>query len=819
MASHSVTIQRRLRPLRLAFLIQPSDTKSLRSILEINSCLWGGRYNAIIPVFGRTPTWRDDRRFSPPARDVLRGYVQAFEPDFIVAADARLATGLKVEKERILSLSDVLDSGRDEHVQFGLSVFNLYRDLYEREFQFVRRHPAKVVHPSSPSKEMDNFIAACFGSFPVGKEFEYFGTGYKDAFDAAGQTINESNFFETFTSGVGTPLRLGSAGLNLRRLAWSPGPTLFYMDATSSIDIIDFWNLRALGWKIFPVPKQWSSALVAPCKSFIEENHLPLQGNPKIFQRTTLLKSRRLNKADLDKFFREVCPEQSAEPALMMQTLYPRLWDEWARDKDHVQRCEISAEDASLDLVPDSGRISFGTLSPDFAAETRMTGHPKWANVVRIRDYWPGSETAHVIPPNTPEVDRLLDSPGRSEVSATTEGIVVSCQYNDWTCRWSLPQGTPLLKTWFADKGFNVELSDKGRIALQMIRALGGPSGARVVSHPDIVRLLNDMAHGDVELPGEESEDGAKKQARGLARARFTSKDRWIGLLRRIHGNHDVQVKRHWDALINRGVLRLGLHLKCQQCVQTTWYPLDKISPELICERCGEKLQFPVGDPPRDAWSYRTQGPFTVENYAQGSYVVAAALRFFSVALHGEATWAAGLEDKKNRFEVDFSLWWDRSSYGGPEPALVFGECKTFGRFEQKDVTRARTLAKNFPGVILVFATLRDSLTQREKRLLTGLARSGRRFLGAGKTHAPVMVLTAHELTHDMGPPYCWKDAGGKFAQFADRYRGFGGLTEMCDATQQLHLGMESYGEWLQKELERRRQRWERLRTRQTKEA
>jgi hypothetical protein len=46
-----ITVHRRLRPLRLAFLVQPNDRKALSRVFEINTCLWGGRHNAIVPVF------------------------------------------------------------------------------------------------------------------------------------------------------------------------------------------------------------------------------------------------------------------------------------------------------------------------------------------------------------------------------------------------------------------------------------------------------------------------------------------------------------------------------------------------------------------------------------------------------------------------------------------------------------------------------------------------------------------------------------------------------------------------------------------------
>ena len=74
------------------------------------------------------------------------------------------------------------------------------------------------------------------------------------------------------------------------------------------------------------------------------------------------------------------------------------------------------------------------------------------------------------------------------------------------------------------------------------------------------------------------------------------------------------------------------------------------------------------------------------------------------------------------------------------------------------------------------------------------------------------MVLTKHELliVADFGPPYCWEDAGGKFAEFAPRFRHSAELNELSDATRQLHLGMESYAAWHEKDMEKLTRRLQR---------
>ena len=49
----------RLRPTRIALLVRPSDLTSIRRFMRACTCLWGGVYNPIIPVFRSCPPdWR-----------------------------------------------------------------------------------------------------------------------------------------------------------------------------------------------------------------------------------------------------------------------------------------------------------------------------------------------------------------------------------------------------------------------------------------------------------------------------------------------------------------------------------------------------------------------------------------------------------------------------------------------------------------------------------------------------------------------------------------------------------------------------------------
>src|SRR5229473_3143571 len=200
-----VGVSRRLRPLRFGFLVRPGDYQSLLNAIQLNTCLWGGRFNPIIPVFRRLPPgWSDDlferhpeiskqltasakrrvKRFRTHAREFVRGYIDAFEPDYLVEMTAGLSKEITFDSSLILKPEDIIPLGGPygSDLRVGLSVLSLYQNLYDREFRFVQKQPPRVVAVRAKKASMSLFTAACFGSFPSTGQLAKFAEAYKAAF-------------------------------------------------------------------------------------------------------------------------------------------------------------------------------------------------------------------------------------------------------------------------------------------------------------------------------------------------------------------------------------------------------------------------------------------------------------------------------------------------------------------------------------------------------------------------------------------------------------------------------------------------------------
>ena len=124
---------------------------------------------------------------------------------------------------------------------------------------------------------------------------------------------------------------------------------------------------------------------------------------------------------------------------------------------------------------------------------------------------------------------------------------------------------------------------------------------------------------------------------------------------------------------------------------------------------------------------------------------------------------------------------------------LVFGEAKSFAAegFKSADVERMSKVADKFPGAFIVFATLKDELSDAEKSSIGELAMQGRARLENGQPRSPVIVLTGTELFASWHLGHAWKDKGGQHARFAELAgMSLDNLRTLAELTQQLYLGL-----------------------------
>jgi hypothetical protein len=184
-AERSIAVEQRLRPLRLAFLIEHDSRSQALTAIETCCSLWGGALCPIIPVYRRTPRWlnRHIHPLQQASVDVTAGWIEAFEPDYLVEAVSGLAAGTCYDSQFVVPLSQVQDPAPRANAGYGVSAGDVYATAYEQVYRFAQRHPDDAVL-CDPARQQDAlWTAAVFGTLPESGPFRPLRDMYRQTFD------------------------------------------------------------------------------------------------------------------------------------------------------------------------------------------------------------------------------------------------------------------------------------------------------------------------------------------------------------------------------------------------------------------------------------------------------------------------------------------------------------------------------------------------------------------------------------------------------------------------------------------------------------
>jgi len=771
-----------LRPVRFAFLVPLADKKAIREAIQLSTFLWGGIYNPIVPVFKRLPKrWHGRwRRRSQGWRAIVQGYLDNYDPDIVVPMveldSVRELVGerLRITPERILG-----DAERHGGSGCGTSIFDVMSHFCQRELIYVRRYPLQF-ESCFPRLSRANglFLASVFGELPheVASKFE---SRFQKILDASLPTVSIKNYSDYFRFGDKPklfPRRMSS--LEIRRPnGWSHGrhPAVLLLDASEPLDIIDYWNLRALSWDVMPLPLQavGSDRLLEHVIEFLDQN----TGDPP-FDMPTILKSRMTNRRQLEECISWIRSGENGEKhkrQLGIQEWYPPVWDAGRAEPDARCKPAVSASKRQ-DLILVGDRFVFEPAVPPF--RDRGGGFaPRYANDVDFRFYGSGRLLAEVIPEGPREIASALGAWEKIHWRFSSTGIVFLPEGYEKSHLLSPPDAEVVFKEWMRSQGWDVELSVPGRVARTIAGRLSAASWMYMLDDEAVIELL-------------ESFTGDKYRHRD---------DVW-GNVQEIAGRRGRGASAEWllDKLVEFGVLQLGVEIQCSSCQQHSWYSLEELDYTVQCGKCLDEFRVPARDPKAELkWAYKATGPFNNENKAHGAYGVLLTLRFFSRLMDASTTPIFSFNERGNDrgIEADLALFLSTSWATGhrENQKLVFAECKSRNRFKRKDVSRMRRMMREFPGSTIVFSSFNRGLTKGEINMIRPLAERGRNSRRGRRPINPVMVLTGEELFGDSGIPPSWR----RLPEIMECMRGnrysVQSWLALCDATQQLRLGMDPW--------------------------
>jgi hypothetical protein len=814
------------RPLRLAFLIPPDKTV-LRKVIQTNYTLWGGTFNPIITLYARpAKAWKGHPNDKISLAKRALGYVRAFDPDILVDCTANgLPPYLQSSGRAVIKIDEIWSgfaSDPGERVpKYGVGLFELLNALYKEYFEAIRRFPVKVVLPQLPDQHQ-LFWSATVGELP--KTFtEVAEADYGKAIDFEKISIDPTTYDSIRAADRIFPRQVTRFHLESETTGSHRDDALaFYMDADQLMDVVDFWNLRALGRSVIPIPKQFAQIPEYQefVRGYVRANYRVSRFNPSIPYGTRIICSFNSEMSELQDLAKSLNVEKLFDAkvdfrALTLQHWYPRIWDEWAMGKDGATPDNVSCSEHTVAFSDTEGTVSFDLLKPEFVDDVPLGG-PRYANEIYPKFYGAKENIrADVLPYDHGQA--VLRAAGgwmslRDELRIGRTGLVHLVSWNR-RVNWKIPLAEEIFFAWLQDKGFDAKLSTCGILAKEVYSQLGG--WLYPLTHERVLKLVERMNKGD---EGDEDAGARRHQPRRSskppARAvgeqrerRVPSKGMPLGAVRKELKKADP-TGNLYRSLVEKRVFQLGYRTQCIHCRRASWYGVDSLKNELVCPLCYKTISAisAVDFDNHGSWFLKTAGGASVGNYADGGFCVLLTLNFFE-RNHSLQTTPVMSFDATNKgsgkpLEADFGLMWQETVYGEAQDGILFAECKSYNSFEKKDFERMRTLAKQFPGAALAFCTLRSELTPNEIRELKKITKAGMKYWKPERPINPVLILTGTELFDFIGPPHCWD--GITIPEWAKRAHT---VLEVCNATQSIHLGLPHWQETWEAQFQARRQK------------
>ena len=193
-------------------------------------------------------------------------------------------------------IRDLSDTSTPRH---GIGLIELLEDFVDKEFKYKRNDNLDIAFPVLPRANR-LFLASVFGVMPENAQ-QIIDRHFADV-----PGIRKINTKLWIFADLWSPERVFPRKLSMWSLENRPlrDATLFVCDATNAQDIIDYWNLRAAGYYVVPIPIQAAALgnVKRLARNFIEENYRPYRYNPRMFHHTTVQKFHNISEEKVKNF-------------------------------------------------------------------------------------------------------------------------------------------------------------------------------------------------------------------------------------------------------------------------------------------------------------------------------------------------------------------------------------------------------------------------------------------------------------------------------------------------------------------------------------
>jgi hypothetical protein len=700
MSTRTVQLNCNTRPVRLAFLVATPDPATLETVFKLNTLLWGGMLNPVVVLDGSTRKQVGDYyTFDNLTYEQEQlGLVKSFDPDLVInCANSPLPAFLAPFRERTFPL-DVMrwnPWGTYETMAF-LEVWPFLEQHWRKEVRFLPEPREKFGYIDLDGLGVPKtFLVARFGSYPENTN------GNKILADNFGGKLvtYDHDFRRSFSPDEWVfPIHITAQQLEVPMPHVLDGYILFLLDPENMFDIVDYWNLRAAGYRVFALPTTHYHEFSQSAKLFAERSVYPI--NPNVTTCPEVVKARSVDDLCWTEAGRWFQGLGISADRLSLKGWVPRFrpWDRDRRVMPEMQiRSPISVERNEIVVFTDG----HGTLQlnpPDFELRgLYLSQH--WA--VEFQAMGTADEDGTFrLPWLHPECDALANrrvghhfKPYSSRV--TQHGISLletGDRENVWIHQ---PTVTEVLSAYLRNAGFTyLNTSNPGRTLERIVEQLDGLSQCAVFQNSGVREVIDTLAHGS-NMPYI-----------------------WVkqAIYRALPAEGEEKRKRFeriLSKLVATKVLRQGFELQCERCRQYDWYHVSDLNDDFRCKKCFRVQQVPHlhgGD-----WRYVVDGLFRLKGKVAGCFTTILALLFlkhFVGSSDSKYISSFDYSDGTNHGERDFALL--VSEFLHEDVDVVIGECKSLREMEENQRQAIRHLGET-TGTYLAFCTLSEAFAADDK--------------------------------------------------------------------------------------------------------
>lgn len=712
-----------IRPARIAFVINKPEPAILEEVFRVNTLLWGGLLNPVV-VLDDSTRKRVGRHYQfgdTSYAEEIRLLLREFDPDLLINCDgSALPASFDVFKERTFT-KDALrwnPWGKGE-VPFFLEVWPFLRNYWRSEVRFSKEPPHKFAYMEDEGP-LRTYLAAVFGVFADTDE------GKKvliERFGAKPVTYDEE-FRKAPKQELMFPIMATQFDLRIRSPKPRSSDIFFLLDPTQMHDVVDYWNLRAAGFRIFSLPVDCYKDYAERAKAFARWSMDP--SVPRPFAGPTIVKARSVED-DVSTEVRQWFISLDSELAPSVMGWVPRFGVRYDGVAPDIQVRAATSQEISRNVMMSdtSGEIQFSP--PCELSEGDQSQH--WA--IDLTAFGANEDTTFRLPWLKPSCDKVAEyslgySFGPAAARVSKNGIVTMARGDHDHSLVHEPKVTNVWAAYLKDCGFTYLKTSSAGLALdRIIEELGGIHRCQIFQNAGVRQLVDVLSNG--------SPKSAHFVRQSIYKAIPPKEDQ------------GTKGREILENLMSLQLLRQGFELQCEKCQRCDWYHLSEVAEQFKCKKCFHVQLVPLLD--RQTWSYVSNGLFRLEGKMSGCMTTVLVLIFFRFCLGLDTKVVSSFDysGPDGAGERDFAIL--ASDTFQEDVDVIIGECKTTLDLRDKEKKDIKDLGLA-TGAYIAFAIDAADFSDDDKAYFRELIETGIRPILLVRKQLEMSYIEAGEYRH-----------------------------------------------------------------------